>query len=212
MGIIRNKNDLEFFLAADKFALGMNKTKPSINDDVWKFQILLRKVEYHKNVKGGLLNTLQLRFYQVRKHKLGLKLGFDIPTNVFGAGLRINHFGNIVVSKEAKIGQWCDIHQGVNIGSNNSVSGRDLGPVVGHNVWIGPGAKLFGDINIGNEVQVAANAVVNKDSRNNTTVGGIPAKELSETGTESVDTAASIARVHKFVEQYPKYRRYVHLQ
>lgn len=47
-----------------------------------------------------------------------MKLGFVIPPNVFGGGLRINHFGNIVVNSEAKIGEWCDIHQGVNIGTD----------------------------------------------------------------------------------------------
>ena len=36
---------------------------------------------------------------------------------MFFWGLRINHFGNIVVNPEAKIGDWCDIHQGTNIGT-----------------------------------------------------------------------------------------------
>ena len=36
---------------------------------------------------------------------------------MFFWGLRINHFGNIVVNPEAKIGDWCDIHQGTNRGT-----------------------------------------------------------------------------------------------
>jgi hypothetical protein len=43
---------------------------------------------------------------------LMIKLGFDIPENICGAGLRINHFGNLAISKQAQIGMWCDIHQG----------------------------------------------------------------------------------------------------
>lgn len=67
--------------------------------------------------------------------RLGYKLRFDIPINVFEAGFRINHFGNIVVSPLAKIGEFCDIHQGVNIG-REEIDGTV--PIIGDNCWIGP--------------------------------------------------------------------------
>jgi len=206
--MIKNKEDLNFFLDADKFALNMNKKKPSFNDEIWKFQILLRKVEYYTNVSPFFLKKILLIFYKIRKHRLGIKLGFDIPANVFGAGLRINHFGNIVVNGASKIGMWCDIHQGVNIGSNNSEFGDVLVPDIGANVWIGPGAKIFGNIKVGNEVQIAANAVVNKDVPNRKTVGGIPAKIISDKGTESVSVAASKNRMLKFIMLNPEYSQY----
>ncbi|NVK57355.1 MAG: serine acetyltransferase [Alteromonadaceae bacterium] len=209
--MIKTKMDLKFYLAADKYALGRDRSRPSINDDVWKFQRILRKVEYYKNKKPDIISKLLLPIYQLRKYKLGISLGFDIPTNVFGPGLRINHFGNIVVSKSAVIGMWCDIHQGVNIGSNNSVSGQELVPRIGNNVWIGPGVKIFGDIEIGNEVQIAANAVVNKSVCNNKTVGGIPAKVISDHGTENVNVAASKARMMKFIELHPQFRQYFNI-
>ena len=206
--MIKSKDDLQFYLAADKFALDKKYSKPKINDDVWKFQILLRKVEYYKNKNPSLLSIILLRAYQVRKHRLGIKLGFDIPPNVFGPGLRINHFGNIVVNGSAKVGMWCDIHQGVNIGSNNSAEGSILVPTIGSNVWIGPGAKIFGEIEIGNEVQIAANAVVNKNVADNKTVAGIPAKVINDKGTESVAVAASKAKMDEFLESYPQYKHY----
>ncbi len=74
-----------------------------------------------------------------------MQLGFDIPIGVFGPGLRINHTGLLIVNKHAKIGAFCDIHQGVNIGQNHHE--KDV-PTIGDHVWIGPGAKLFGDIYI----------------------------------------------------------------
>jgi serine O-acetyltransferase len=206
--MIKNKDDLRFYLDADKFALNIKKSKPSINDEIWKFQILLRKVEYYKNKKPELFSKLLLRIYQLRKHRLGIQLGFDIPDNVFGPGLRINHFGNIVVSSSANVGMWCDIHQGVNIGSNNSKEGGTLVPKIGSNVWIGPGSKIFGQIEIGDEVQIAANAVVNKSVTANKTIGGIPAKIISDTGTESISVAASKLRMAHFMELYPKYKHY----
>jgi len=135
-------------------------------------------------------------------------LGFDIPVNVFGPGLRINHYGNIVVNARVKIGYWCDIHQGVNIGSNNSKNGGALVPEIGNNVWIGPGSKIFGDIVIADEVQIAANAVVNKNFESNTTIGGIPAKIISETGTAGVNVAASKIRMLHFMHKYPQYKKY----
>jgi len=51
---------------------------------------------------------------------------------------------------------------------------------LGNNVYIGPGAKLFGSITVGNNVAVGANAVVNTNIPDNVTVGGIPAKIISE--------------------------------
>jgi serine O-acetyltransferase len=206
--MIKNKDDLRFYLDADKFALNRENSKPGINDDVWMFQILLRKVEYYKNKTPDFLSKLLLRVYQLRKHSLGIRLGFDIPPNVFGAGLRINHFGNIVVNSSADVGMWCDIHQGVNIGSNNSKNGETLVPKIGSNVWIGPGVKIFGEIEVGDEVQIAANAVVNKSVGNNKTIGGIPAKTISETVTENVSVAASKSRMVQFIESNPNYKHY----
>lgn len=206
--MIKTKQDLKFYLDADKFALEKKNAKPGINDEIWKFQRLLRHVEYYKNKKTTVLSKILLPIYQLRKHRLGILLGFDIPPNVFGPGLRINHFGNIIVNSASTIGMWCDIHQGVNIGSNNSKTGEPLVPIIGSNVWIGPGAKIFGNIEIGNEVQIAANAVVNKNVKNNTTAGGIPAKIINEMGTESVDVAASKSRMKLFIETHPQYRSY----
>jgi serine O-acetyltransferase len=162
--MIRSKEDLKFFLAADRFAMeSPNKSPVLFRDHIWRFLILLRKLEYYGNNRKKSYNLILYKIYSLRKYRLGLKLGFDIPENVFGAGLRINHFGNIVVSKTAKIGMWCDIHQGVNIGSNNSETGVPMVPIIGNNTWIGPGVKIFGDIKIADGVQIAANSVVNKN-------------------------------------------------
>jgi len=204
--MIRNKDDLKYYLDADEYVLNRAREKPRIYDQIWKFQILLRKVEYFSNIEATIVNRGFLRIYQIRKHWLGIKLGFDIPVNVFGAGLRINHFGNIVVNGSAQIGMWCDIHQGVNIGSNNSKNGSPLVPKIGSNVWIGPGAKIFGEIVVGDEVQIGANSVVSKSVESNTTVVGIPAKKISDKGTDGVDVAASKSRMLKFIEIYPQYK------
>ncbi|MBO5239348.1 MAG: serine O-acetyltransferase [Lachnospiraceae bacterium] len=106
-----------------------------------------------------------------------MKYSFSIPANVFGAGLRINHIcGGIIINPNCKIGDWCDIHQGVNIGQ--SIDGKC--PEIGSNVYIGPGAKIFGNICIADDVMIGANAVVTKSIyEKGAVVGGVPAKLIS---------------------------------
>lgn len=104
-----------------------------------------------------------------------MKLGFRIPRHVFSPGLSIAHWGSIVVHPNGRFGKNCRINSAVNIGVFNGKC-----PIIGDNVYIAPGAKLFGCITIGDNVTIGANAVVNKDVPSNVTVGGIPAKVISE--------------------------------
>ena len=175
--MIKNKNDLKRCLAMDKYALGINRKNPRLlGDEIWKFQITLRKHEYYHNCKHhSLINKFMLCYYKFKHHILGIKLGFSIPINVFDGGLKINHYGYIVVNPNAKIGCYCDIHQGVNIGTQGGG-----GPIIGDNVWIGPGAKLFGPIVIADNCQIGANAVVNKSfEEKGISIAGVPAKKIS---------------------------------
>lgn len=101
-------------------------------------------------------------------------MGFTIPINVIEEGLCIFHYGTIIVSNYAKIGKFCSIHAGVNIGQNWN---KEETPTIGNHCFICPGAKLFGKIVIGNHVTIGANAVVNKSfEEDNITIAGIPAK------------------------------------
>lgn len=111
----------------------------------------------------------------------GVKLGWDIPINTFGPGLKINHYGLIVVNGNARIGAFCDIHQGVNIGQHGADQ-HDV-PTIGDNVWIGPGAKIFGRITIASRCAIGANAVVNRSfTDEDISIAGIPAKKVGDKG------------------------------
>lgn len=181
--MITNKKDLNRYLKMDKFALGKKKRPCLIGDYIYKFEIALRHHEYYHNIiKNGnnnILNKLKLLWWKYHHHRLGLLLGFEIPINTFDAGLRINHSGLIIVNPNARIGKYCDIHQGVNIGMQGNSNFNC--PSIGDNVWIGPGAKLFGKITIGNNCQIGANAVVNKSFKEEgISIAGVPAKKISE--------------------------------
>lgn len=99
-----------------------------------------------------------------------------------GPGLYIGHFGTIVVSGKAIVGTMCNLSQGVTIGVAGSGVRRGV-PVIGDRVYIGPGAKIFGAITVGDDAAIGANAVVTKSVRPGTTVAGVPAREISTAGS-----------------------------
>jgi len=79
-----------------------------------------------------------------------------------GPGLYISHFGGITVSSLAVIGANCALAQQVTVGVATA-GGRFGAPVIGDDVYIAPGARVFGPIRIGNNVKIGANAVVHRD-------------------------------------------------
>lgn len=81
-----------------------------------------------------------------------------------------------MINENARIGENCNIQQGVNIGQNY---GNSNVPTIGNNVYIGPGAKIFGKIYIADGCAIGANAVVNKSFKTpNVNIVGIPAREV----------------------------------
>lgn len=92
-----------------------------------------------------------------------------------GGGLVVQHgYGTIIAPR--KIGKNCWVNQGVTIGYTND----DDCPTLGDNVTVYAGAKILGNVHIGNNVVVAANAVVVKDVEDNCVVGGVPAKVIKK--------------------------------
>ncbi len=94
----------------------------------------------------------------------------------------MNH-GNIFINSETVIGRNCNISQGVTIGPTKRGSRRGS-PIIGDNVFIGPGALVIGGIHIGNNVAIGGNAVVNKDIPDNAVVVGNPGVIVSFEGSK----------------------------
>jgi serine O-acetyltransferase len=174
--MIKSYEDYLKYLEADRISLNKEKTiKNLFFDDIWKFQRLMRKLEYLTNCQKN--RALRI-FVGYQYQRQGRKLGFSIPINVFGPGLSIAHEGTIVVNESAKIGANCRLHVCVNIGAAAGKSAD--APNIGDNCYIAPGAKIFGKIEIGPNMAIGANAVVNKSfPEGNATIGGIPAKVIS---------------------------------
>lgn len=93
--------------------------------------------------------------------------GIEIPRGAkVGPGLYIGHYGGITVSSQAVIGRDCNLSQNITIGVSGAGAKRGA-PTIGDNVYIAPGARLFGKIAIGNNVKIGANAVIHKDLPDN---------------------------------------------
>ena len=183
--MIKSRKELREYLEQDRKALWNKSRKhPSLfGDDVWRFQILLRKTEYHVNCSRSPLGKLIGICYKFRYHRRSVKLGFAVPLNVFGPGLSIAHYGTLVVNSKAKVGRNCRIHAMVVIGATG---GNPKAPVIGDNVYIGSGAKVIGDIHIADDVVIGANAVVVKSiDEPGTTWAGVPARKISDRNSSS---------------------------
>lgn len=108
-----------------------------------------------------------------------LLLGIQIPLGtVIGKGLIIKHYSNIVVNRNAIIGEKCTMFHGVTIGME--FCGKRKGfPIIGDNVILFPGSKIIGSVKIGNNVVIGSNAVIVTDVPDNSIVAGVPGKVIS---------------------------------
>lgn len=115
-------------------------------------------------------------------HKLISKYGCYIGSNArIGIGVKFPHPNGIVIGESTRIGQNCTIYQQVTFGGKNiGDAQKNNYPEVGNNVIIYAGAKLIGNIIIGDNVIIGANSVVNKSFPSNSIIGGVPAKLLKE--------------------------------
>lgn len=182
--MINSKNDYLKYLKQDKLALGKNYKSPKlVHDEIWRFEILLRKTEYYVNCKKIFIGKLYSKVLQFLYYKKRLKYNTYIPLNVFGPGLSIAHFGSIIVNGNAKIGKNCRIQDSVTIGATNGASDA---PVLGDNIFIGSGARIIGKVNIASDIAIGSNAVVvNNFNESGITIGGVPAKKISDNNSHS---------------------------
>ena len=100
---IGTRDEYEYYLEADRASLEMTRHRPRLfGDEIWRFQRLLRKIEYYEMRPPSLFNRLYLTYLGLRFHRLSMLLGFSIPTQIFGPGLSIAHRGTIVVNSWAR--------------------------------------------------------------------------------------------------------------
>jgi serine O-acetyltransferase len=100
--------------------------------------------------------TQPIRFFVERFTEI--VTGISIPVQVqIGKGLRIHHFGGIIIHSQTVIGEGCTLYHGVTLGDRGGWGGA---PRIGNHVMIGAGAKILGDVTVGDDCRIGANAVV----------------------------------------------------
>jgi len=108
--------------------------------------------------------------------------GIEIhPGATIGNGLFIDHGMGVVIGQTAIIGDNVTLYQGVTLGGTGKEKGKRH-PTIGNNVVIGAGAKVLGNIKIGDNSYIGSNAVVIKDVPDNSTVVGVPGRITKQDG------------------------------
>ncbi|MDD5067897.1 MAG: serine O-acetyltransferase [bacterium] len=108
--------------------------------------------------------------------------GIEIhPAARIGKGFFIDHGMGVVIGETAEIGDYVTLYQGVTLGGTGKEAGKRH-PTIGHNVVIGAGAKILGNIKIGHNVKIGANSVVLHDVPDDSTVVGIPGRIVRAKG------------------------------
>ena len=171
--MIRTKQELWFYNAAD---LMMNRGyfRPTIfqrikdwidPDWVIRYLRIYRKMSFYENCPT-FYHKLLYKIYNIKKNRLGAKLGFYIGGD-YGYGLVIPHYGTIVAG--GHVGNYAVLHSSI------CITGRVRS--IGDGLYVSTGAKIVGDVKLGNNITIGPNAVVEKGKKgDNLFFDGIPAK------------------------------------
>lgn len=116
----------------------------------------------------------------------------DIPPSCeIGPGSYFAHGGiGVVINRNCRIGSRVHIGQDVTIGGS---FGSGV-PIIGDDVWVGPGVRILGSIRVGNNVILGANAVVVKDIPDNCIAMGVPARVSADIPPGSLDTLHGVLK------------------
>lgn len=125
----------------------------------------------HMKFLGRLISQIARFFTLIEIH----------PGAVLGHGILIDHGCGVVIGETAVVGDNCTIYQGVTLGGVGTQKGKRH-PTIGNNVMIGAGAKILGAFEVGDNCQIAANAVLLKPLEENSTAAGIPARQVKKDG------------------------------
>ena len=117
--------------------------------------------------------------------QMSRQFGIDIhPAARFGHGIMLDHATGLVVGETAVVGNRVSILQSVTLGGTGKEDG-DRHPKIGDDVLISAGAKILGNIHVGEGAKVGAGSVVLQDVPAHTTVAGVPAKVVGKPTTRS---------------------------
>lgn len=146
--------------------------------DSLQLDITLEAIFYYRLERAIFLACPEHPLLPYLANLMRIRTGIEIYyTTEIGAGFSIYHGTGIVIGPRHKIGKNFIIHQGVTLGqkrpffSNESI-------VIGNNVIVFAGAKIIGNVTIGDNVIIGANSVLLSDAETNYNYAGIPARKI----------------------------------
>lgn len=117
---------------------------------------------------------------RILSHLAKIMTGVEIhPGATIGKRVFIDHATGVVIGETAEIGDDVTLYQGVTLGGTSLTKGKRH-PILGNGVIVGSGAQVLGPISVGDNARIGANAVVLSDVPADTTVVGIPARQVVE--------------------------------
>ncbi len=146
--------------------MALSRTCRALSDSRWRTALLPAR---------AAANLLLRRW----EHHYGISVP---PSADVGPGLYIGHYGGIFVHPNATLGRDCNLSHGITIGVDRRGERAGI-PTLGDRVYLAPGAKLFGAIEVGDDVAVGANAVVTRDVPAGSVVAGVPGRVISDEGS-----------------------------
>ncbi len=146
--------------------------------NLFQIDAALEAVFYYRLERSIFLREPEHPLLPFLANLMRMKSGIEFyySTEV-GPGLNIQHGVGVVVGPRCKIGKNFVIHQGVSIGQKNIHSPNDS-VTIGDEVVVFSGAKIIGNLKIGDYAQIGANAVVRDDVESHSVYVGIPAKKI----------------------------------
>jgi serine O-acetyltransferase len=153
--------------------------------DIWRQGLWVMWVyrfgQWRYSVRPALMRRPLSLLYKMLRTACQMLTGIELPCETqVGRRLRIEHFGGIIISGDAVIGDDVVLRHGVTIGLKRT--GERGAPRIGHRVDIGAGAKILGNITIGDDAVIGANAVVVHDIPAGAIAVGIPARLIKRKG------------------------------
>lgn len=136
------------------------------------------RIAHHlwRNNRKDLAYFVQMRISE--------RFGVDIhPAAKIGCGIMIDHAHSVVIGETAVVGDNVSMLHSVTLGGTGKED-DDRHPKIGDGVLIGAGAKVLGNIRVGNCCRIAAGSVVLEEVPPNKTVAGVPAKIVGEAGCD----------------------------
>lgn len=167
--------DLLALIKEDWIAHGKDWTLPG-----FRAVAVCRLGQWRMTIRNKFLRAPFSIVYRILFRRVRNVYGIELPYTVsLGRRVIFEHQGSVVIHGHVIIGDDCYIRQGVTLGIRH-VDQADKAPELGAGVNVGAGAQLLGEITVGDNATIGANAVVLNNVEPNTTVVGIPAKVVKQ--------------------------------